>query len=817
MSLLLVDAGFGGVVTDPDNIPWVDISQYVDVDTVGVTITRGASDELSEIQPATCTMCLDNQDGRFTADLASSPYYPNVVMNTPIRVSVATLDSPTGAAPWALEKLCDDFDDGVVGAVWTASGGATETGGRMRLPLVAAGTTSRFTGTRQWKLQGSQLTARFCTAPANGGSAFGSVTMYVQAVAANTWLRWTYNAMDGNLRAYNDAGSTDASPTVLTYDPIQHGWLRIRETSGTVYWETSSDGYNWSVQRSLATPAWVVSDLVRVEFAANRSGGVSDYAEFDLVGARVHPRFFGLVNEWPNAWKGLQSTVTITATDMFKWLNLQPALRSMLAEEILQDGPLAYYPLSESAESTSAGDLAGAGAGALATIQAGSGGTLTFAAAQGPPATGDQAPMFTPVSATAGKFLRGDLGDTFFDLSAHAGLPGYDYMFWECWFSTSTTDRIMFALSSTNSEWISKWSLESGTGKLKVVNTSPFGVNTYVIPTANLADGVLHHMLYDQSTSAFWIDGVPVGSPPGVGALNDLRTLSVGGYNGTQLWSGTIAHLAFYPGTLFSADLDDHYDAGANGFAGEPADFRVERLGSYTGIDSVTSLGSTFDDTASQGAGGSRALDMMKVVETTEGAKLFADRDYPGVTFQSRDLRYNPTPEIVLSYGDLETDEIEGSLDDQKMTNTVIASRPGGATQRIVDQASRDRYGPAEKTLELLKTTDNAVLDAAYWLVSRYAAPRSELREVPIEAYSMGTATYRDLLDLGISGIITVTDLPAQSPASEQTLFVEGYTETIRYQKHRIQFHTSRSYNDSVWVLNDPVYSVLGSTTRLAY
>ncbi len=815
MSLVLVDVGFGGVITDPDNIPWVDISRFVDIKNSGISINRGASDELSEIQPAQCSMVLNNQDGRFTADLASSPYYPNVVMNTPIRVSVATLDSPTGSAPWPLEKLCDDFDDDRINTTkWTGNtGSVSEVGGRARIPA-AAGVTSSFTSARQWTLTGSYTTVRLVTVPSPVGASTATTSFWINAVTAGTRLGFQVNTVTGNLQCRMEVGSADASPTTDPYDPQWHQYLRIRETSGTVYWEASMDGNGWFVLRDEPTPAWVGSNQVTLQMAATRNAGTTDYAEYDLVGAVVHPRFFGMVNDWPNAWEGLYSKVSISCTDVFKWLNLQPTLRSMLAEEILQDGPLAYYPLNEPSESTSAGDLAGAGAGALATIQAGSGGTLTFASESGPPATGDQAPVFTPASATAGKYLRGDLGDAFFALSADAG--GAGYMYWECWFSTSTTDRIMFALSSTNSEWISKWSLESGTGKLKIVNQFPDKVTLiYVVPTANLADGKLHHMLYDQAASDFWIDGVLVGSP--IGTLPDLRTLSVGGYQGTQLWDGTIAHLAFYPPDLFPADLDDHYDAGATGFEGEPADSRVERLGSYTDILSVTSLGSTFDDTAGQGAGGARALEMMQAVATTEGAKLFADKDWAGVTLQSRDLRYNPTPEVVLSYSDLETDEVEGSLDDQKMVNTVVASRPGGATQRVVDQASRSRYGPKEQELNLLKTSDNAVLDAANWLVSRYAAPRGELREIPVEAYSMGTAMYRALLDLGISGILTITDLPAQSPAPEQTLYVEGYQETIKFKEHKIQFHTSRSYNDSVWVLNDPVYSVLGSTTRLAY
>jgi hypothetical protein len=50
---LLVEMGFGGLVTAPETITWTDVSRSVDVVKQGVTITRGAADELSEIQPGT--------------------------------------------------------------------------------------------------------------------------------------------------------------------------------------------------------------------------------------------------------------------------------------------------------------------------------------------------------------------------------------------------------------------------------------------------------------------------------------------------------------------------------------------------------------------------------------------------------------------------------------------------------------------------------------------------------------------------------------------------------------------------------------------
>lgn len=232
----------------------------------------------------------------------------------------------------------------------------------------------------------------------------------------------------------------------------------------------------------------------------------------------------------------------------------------------------------------------------------------------------------------------------------------------------------------------------------------------------------------------------------------------------------------------------------------------------------MTIWGSTHDPIASQGPGGSSVVARMREVESTESGRLYAERDWYGLAYQSRDVRYNPDPlseVFTIDYADLETSRVQLADDDQKLCNSVDAVRPGGATQRVTAPSSILAFGEYEESLNILKTSDNSVLDAAYWRVSRYADPVPELREVPIEAYTM--PSYLDILDADISSYFSVTNLPAQAPAASVRVTVEGYTETIKERSHVIQFHTSATINDSVWVLDDPVYSVLDSTTRLAY
>jgi hypothetical protein len=636
MTSIIVEAGFGSTLyTDPADIVWTDISRYVDVAESGIQISRGASDELSTIQPGSCSMLLDNSDGRFTPGRPSSPFFPYVRKGTPLRVRLIT----------------DDLRD--------------------------------------------------------------------------------------------------------------------------------------------------------------------------------HHRFWGKVNQWPTRWKGLYAQASITCSDLFSSLSQQGALRSCLAQEILTGEQLtgifsllsAYFPLTEPSGSTSAGDLSGRGAAAIAQTQVGSGGTLEFGT-EGLAATGDTSVTFTPSSATAGKYLTGDLGDAFQSDSNvtpdHTSLAPKV----EVWFKTTTVSRAILGLYEPGLDHQLVLALNAS-GVLTVESTET-GDALSVVTTSSgvLTDGQWHHIIHDNSDKTVWVDGVQVGGTLSTLSMINHRFLHVGGYRGGRLFAGQIAHVAIHHGTgPAAATYAEHYEAGVSAFDGEPADARITRLARYGGVGSVTILGSTHDDVAAQGAGGSTALSMMQDVERTESGKLYAERDWIGLAYQSRDVRYNPDPSteiFTIEYADLETGDVELADDDQKQVNILVGSRPGGAQQRVISQASIDQYGPYDKgEVTLLKVTDNAVADALNWQISRYADPPPELREVPIEAFTH--PSYSDILDGDISEFFSVLDMPDEAPTADARVTIEGYSETIRQSSHLITFRTSQSSNDSVWVLDDPTYSVLGTTTRLAY
>lgn len=81
-----IEKAFGANLTaNPASWVWTDISTY----TLGeVSVTAGRGDEAGTTQPTKCSFRLKNTDGRFSPRLPSSPYYPNVRRQTPVRISL---------------------------------------------------------------------------------------------------------------------------------------------------------------------------------------------------------------------------------------------------------------------------------------------------------------------------------------------------------------------------------------------------------------------------------------------------------------------------------------------------------------------------------------------------------------------------------------------------------------------------------------------------------------------------------------------------------------------------------------------------------
>ena len=178
-----------------------------------------------------------------------------------------------------------------------------------------------------------------------------------------------------------------------------------------------------------------------------------------------------MVTSWPLGWSGLQSKVSIIASDMLKWPSRRPSLGPLLVEEVHGDGAQLYYPLSDPSSSVSGGDQSGSSRPSLTIRQSGAGGTLEFGTGTGPPSDELTTPTFTPASSSAGKSLQCRITPLLTsDGSTGTPIPGTQV--WETWFSTLTSGRCILKLSTGAAAAFEAgvyFLLESGTGRLQSV------------------------------------------------------------------------------------------------------------------------------------------------------------------------------------------------------------------------------------------------------------------------------------------------------------------------------------------------------------
>lgn len=183
----------------------------------------------------------------------------------------------------AISSLVDDFSDGVVDpAVWPDSFGTySETGGRARVQCDTG--YNAYSSALAYRLAESQVSLRVFPPKAGGASTEAWCQVLIKQQTNGTDIGFEVSPLSGLLKMFSRTGFFDAGEVDIAYDPVAHAWLRVRETGGNVYWETSPEGVFWTTQRTLASPTWVWDPNLEFQLISHRSDGTVDYAEFDNV------------------------------------------------------------------------------------------------------------------------------------------------------------------------------------------------------------------------------------------------------------------------------------------------------------------------------------------------------------------------------------------------------------------------------------------------------------------------------------------------------------------------------------------------------
>ena len=176
--------------------------------------------------------------------------------------------------------LQDSFDDGTIDPVkWSQSyGDPIEADGRAKVPC-----TTGYAGLRSassYTLTGSAVFLRIYP-PAASGATSAAASVFIQSATGGTDAGFLIDTAGNAVGLYLREGYADGGAVFLTYSPTDHAWIRIREDAGSVYWDTSPDGIDWTNRRTASTPAWAADANLSVVVEGHRDAGTDDYVEAD--------------------------------------------------------------------------------------------------------------------------------------------------------------------------------------------------------------------------------------------------------------------------------------------------------------------------------------------------------------------------------------------------------------------------------------------------------------------------------------------------------------------------------------------------------
>lgn len=179
----------------------------------------------------------------------------------------------------AIDSISDDFEDGLVGAVWSPwsydSCSMFERAGALQFEFEPEG----YGGCGYESLTRYDLTGRSVSVEVPGVDESGQIhTVFVLDFANDDWIALDHGGGEepNRLVCRNNIGSANATPCSLSYDATQHRWWRFRHDPGpnVVHWETSADGKQWTSHGNYDAGSFSFSGAVISLYSESYDGAV---------------------------------------------------------------------------------------------------------------------------------------------------------------------------------------------------------------------------------------------------------------------------------------------------------------------------------------------------------------------------------------------------------------------------------------------------------------------------------------------------------------------------------------------------------------
>lgn len=803
---------------------WVDIKKLGHVYTRDpITITRGRQDEGSRADPSTCSMTLDNRDGRYCPRNVLGPYYGLIGRNTPIRVSAGAGDVGVYLAPGAaggattpdtaVLDITGDLDVRVDAAVrWRGDSGGlagkyVEPGNQRAwiLWLDSDGSLILYWSTTGGNLSSARSAAAVpaesgrlairATIDVDNGAAGRTVTFYTAPGITGPWTQLGAPVVQaGTTSIFNSSAPLQVGGVL---DPVVGRGYAAEVRSGIGGTVVASPVFSAQVENATgftdgAGRVWTVTGAAQI---TNRT-----------------TRFVGEVPSWPIRWGPSEQDgyVRIEAAGILRRLGqgrkpLQSAIRRAIAGSIARirgiwgedETPIvAYWPMEDGPGATQAAPAVIPGVaplralGSVAFTDEASGGT------SGGATFGDGGRL---VGATPGvPNVVGGIGAWmiifWLDLPADMGADGVSPIVqwrtpgspiatrWDLYTGQSIGGVLFLEAADDNNNIV----ISAG-GTTDLRGRGPVQVSIEHNNNGTLSAGANVRVNAGSPEISVSVVGDQTSTPTSIGV-----NLSVAA--GTD-FSGSVSHLIVAPNESWQQGLASSLVPAGLGYRGETAGARFERLTAEEGIPAA--LTGDADDTEPMGPQlPAPILELLADGEDADGGTGYEARDELALRYRARAADYNTPAALILDYHDQVAYPLEPVDDDQNTRNDVTVERQGGSSARVVidagplsTQAPPDGVGTYDESLTLNVADDSQLLPIAGWRAhlgtvdeARYPVVRVKLHKHP-DLIDAVTAT-------DVRSRIHLTNLPPWEPPGTVDLIADGYTEVLEPRRWTIEYNT---------------------------
>lgn len=542
------------------------------------------------------------------------------------------------------------------------------------------------------------------------------------------------------------------------------------------------------------------------------------------------PIYTGFTDSWVPQWHdNLNTDVVMTASDGLRLLAQARFGAGFFTPLAVTDGASYLFPLNEAA-------------GTAAAIDTITGETATYSGA-----TLGQTGISTVDSNTSASFALsgGALSRNFKRPGAYSAPLTWSI---ETWFKTGAnvaTNLVAYGRATGLGNYVELSLASSG----QVLGFQ--GVSTSVVTSpSTYRDNAWHQAVVvsdnNASSAKLYVDGALSASAASSQSMggdgNTYYQLAVGP-NGT---GGPVqmAYTTYYTSTALSAtQVSNHYQAGTSGIPStDSATYQANLLAQATwptADESLSSPGQSTIQAPASALAGTPVLSDMQTVSKSENGALFVNGSGK-VVFQNRyTILTGPNNVSAATFGDASSNEISYkpsptfALDNLDFYNISQVTRVGGAMQTASSGTSITNYGASSSPLMsstltesgLLITTDSESLARAQWNVGHYATPITRVRGLTVDVTADTVNRFPQTVFRELRDRVTVNRRPYTKasgwPGSQfsQDSYIEGISHRIdpRAGTWAVSLALSPAETQAYWLLGDPTFGVLGSTTRLAY